>query len=654
MTEIDGIGWNMAKQKEATTDLWVYDLLKESDIILEPQGSSILEIEKALKTASKRGTGMTGFPEYIGVVKDFVLVIEDKADLSRHCKYTEENLISLAGADVKNYALNGALFYAKHLIDNTSYKKIITFGISGNERKHRITPVFVDETEYYRVLKDVESFVSFNEQNIDEYYTREVLKESTDFEKETSEILKDAATLHEDLRNYGSLKDIDKPIVVSGLLLALKESDFKNFSVEDLTGDIIKTDGQKIFDAIESNLKRSNVAPEVKKDKILNQFAIIKDSKIINSVNARLHKTPLKHFAQFLYEKVYRNIRYSHSSEDFLGRFYGEFMSYSGGDGQTLGIILTPRHIADLFCDLVDIKQADVVFDPCCGTGGFLVSAMHHMLKRANTESQRKHIKQKQLHGVELQSYMFTIATTNMILRGDGKSNLINENFFDLKPSQIQLLQPTVGMMNPPYSQGSRQNPELYELSFTEHLLNSLVTGAKCIVIIPQSSMTGKTVEEQNLKLNILKKHTLEGVITLNKDTFYGVGVMPCVAVFTAGESHPEQKECKFIDFREDGFKISPHVGLIETEEAKDKKQHLLDVWFERLETDSRFCVKTTIEPEDEWLHSFYYFNDEAPNYEDFDKTVGDYLAFEFSMIMQNKGYLFNFFNVDEDGEDRV
>lgn len=160
----------------------------------------------------------------------------------------------------------------------------------------------------------------------------------------------------------------------------------------------------------------------------------------------------------------------------------------------------------------------------------------------------------------------------------------------------------------------------MYEIAFTEHLLDSLVEGGRAIVIIPQSSLTGKSTEEKSIKANILKKHTLEGVISLNKDTFYGVGTIPCIAIFTAGEPHPEDKECKFIDFREDGFKVSPHIGLIETEQAKDKKQHLLDVWFDRMEAENKFCVKTVVEADDEWLHSFYYFNDEIPTDADFEK----------------------------------
>lgn len=629
----------MAK-KEVVTDLWVHSLLTEAGIKLEPQGSSIKEIDEALKTASKKGNGNVGFPEYVGVVKDFLIVIEDKADVSKHCK-KENAVISQTQKDVQEYAVNGALFYGQHLAKNTSFKKIIAFGISGNEKKHKMSPLYVDNTEYYRELPDVESFITFNEENIDEYYIREILKEDTDEEKEKAEILLDAATLHEDLRNYGSLKDIDKPLIVSGIMLALRESEFKNFSIDTLIGDEESTDGQKIYNAIKANLKRAKVSPEVKKDKILSQFSIIKDTPLLNEINDTLCKTPLRHYTEFLYEKLYKSVRYVQSSEDYLGRFYGEFMSYSGGDGQTLGIVLTPKHITELFCDLVEIKPDDIVLDPCCGTAGFLISAMHNMLQHSTTDAQRKNIKKEQLHGFEAQPYMFTIATTNMILRGDGKSNLIHDDFLKQEPFKLQLKGSTVGMMNPPYSQGSKSNPNLYELSFTEHLLDSLTEGGRCVVIIPQSSMTGKTKEEQSIKENILKKHTLEGVITLNKDTFYGVGTMPCIAVFTAGEKHPKEKECKFIDFRDDGYKVSAHIGLVETESAKDKRQHLLDIWFDRMETESKFCVKTTIEPEDEWLHSFYYFNDDIPEKMEFENVIGDYLSFEFSMVMQDREYIF-------------
>lgn len=631
----------MAK-KEAKTDLWVYDLLKEAGIYLDPQGCSIKEVDVALKTASKKGTGNVGYPEYVGAVGDFLLVIEDKPDISKHIKYDDKDLISTDTKAVTDYAVNGAYFYGKHLINNTHYKKIIAFGISGNEKHHKITPLFINEREYCKIMPDVESFYIFNAENISEYYTREILGENTDLQKETTEILKFAKNLHEDLRNYGNLQDTQKPLVVSGILLALREIEKGSFNLERLNGDEVDTDGNKIYSAIDKNLQRSKVSPTVKKDKLLTQFAVIRDTKKLNEIDPTLGKTPLKYYAEQIYDNIYKTIKYTKTAEDYLGRFYGEFMSYSGGDGQSLGIILTPKHITQLFCDLVDLKPTDIVFDPCCGTAGFLIAAMHNMLKKAKNDLQKDNIKKNQLHGIELQPYMFTIATSNMIIRGDGKSNLIDEDFLRCKDTELQLKGATVGMMNPPYSQGSKANPSLYEISFVEHLLDSLTEDGKAIVIIPQSSLTGKTKEEQAYKENILKHHTLEGVITLSGDTFYGVGTNPCIAIFTAHKPHPADKECKFIDFKDDGFKVAPHIGLVETEYAKDKKQHLLDVWFNRIEAPTKFCVKSTVEATDEWLHSFYYFNDEIPTEADFNKTIADYLTFEFSMIAQGRSYLFN------------
>lgn len=373
----------------------------------------------------------------------------------------------------------------------------------------------------------------------------------------------------------------------------------------------------------------------------MSQFLVIKDTTKINEIDSTLGKTPIKHYTEFINNNIFKTINRVSSSEDYLGRFYGEFMSYSGGDGQTLGIVLTPRHITDLFCELVDIKPDDRVLDPCCGTAGFLISSMHHMIDQTDDEREIEDIRKNRLFGNEIQSYMFTIATTNMIIRGDGKSNLENHDFLKENPNKLQLKQCTVGMMNPPYSQGSSKNKDLYEIAFTEHLLNSLVEGGRAAVIIPQSSVTGKTKAEREIKENILKHHTLEGVITLNKDTFYGVGVNPCIAIFTAGIPHREKKLCKFINFEEDGYKVSKHIGLVETTSAKDKKQHLLDVWFDRIESQTKFCVETTIEADDEWLHSFYYFNDEIPSEEDFRNTIADYLTFEVNMITHGRGYLF-------------
>lgn len=253
----------MAK-KEVNTDLWVASQLKECGISYDAQGSNVKELDETLKTASKRGTGKAGYPEYVSVVDDYVIVIEDKADLDKQEKLTKEGIIDVDVKAVTDYAVNGAYFYAKHIAQNSSFKKVFAVGVSGNEKHHEITPLYVDDREGYKELPNLESFVSFSPSNIREYYTRYVLEEETDVEKTTEQILKDAAELHEYLRTYGTLKDQDKPLVVAGILLALDEIEHVGFSVNSLTGDQTPgmRDGDKLMNAIKGRLTRSNVGPE--------------------------------------------------------------------------------------------------------------------------------------------------------------------------------------------------------------------------------------------------------------------------------------------------------------------------------------------------------------------------------------------------------
>lgn len=625
-------------KKEKNLDIFISKLLDSAKIKYSADGSSIKEINDALKTASKKGTRRVGFPEFVGISNEFIIVIEDKADLDKQANFVNEEQAEYAvdTKSLKDFAENGALHYGKHIIENTNFKKVFGFGCSGDEKHHIIRPIFIDHNGY-KLLKPVENFENFSADNIEKYYREQVLEETPIETLELEEVLKKSAELHEALRNYGQLGDSEKPLVVSAILLALREDDK---IADQLKGDTLKTDGNIIFDALSTHMARVEVKPETKKEQVLAQFDIIKNRTLINQIDERLEKTPLKYFTEFLQKNVYASV-VANSTEDVLGRFYGEFIRYSGGDGQTLGVVLTPSHITEMFCDLVDLKPTDVVFDPCCGTGGFLIAAMHKMLEQAKPEEVET-IKKDRIHGIEIREDMFSIATTNMILCGDGKSNLIKNDFLKRDIKSMRANNYTVGFMNPPYSQAKgKDTAHLSEIHFIEHLLDGLADNARCVVIVPQSTMVGKTSEDKKVKKRILTKHTLEGVITLNKETFYGVGTNPCIAIFTAHKPHSEKKFCKFINYEDDGFAVRKHIGLVETERAKERKAHLLNCWLHDAPAETKFMVKTTIEPEDEWLHSFYYFNDEIPKAEDFENTIADYLTFEFNMIMQGKSYLF-------------
>lgn len=161
-------------------------------------------------------------------------------------------------------------------------------------------------------------------------------------------------------------------------------------------------------------------------------------------------------------------------------------------------------------------------------------------------------------------------------------------------------------------------------------------------MIVPQSAMVGKNKEDKNIKEEILKNHTLEGVISLNGDTsFYRIGIIPCIAIFTAHKPHPQDKRCKFINFEDDGYKLSKHIGIVKTERAIERKEHLLRCWRDQIDAPTKFMVKSNIKASDEWLHSFYYFNDEIPSEDSFYETMGEYMVFEFNMVMKDKEYLF-------------
>lgn len=636
---------------ERQTDLIVRDMMKQVGLNPWAQTCPLKEVTDALKTASKRGGEKGGRPDYIIQVGKFLMVVEDKRSNEYQANYMADKTDTLLMdvVSVQRYAENGALHYAQHIACHTNFDKIFAFGCSGtDEDKLMIRPIYVTKSSY-KILPQVKDFSVFSEENIETYYRTKVLEGKSEQQMELEQILGRAQQLHEDLRNYGSLSEQDKPLIVSAILLALCNH---NFSSNQLSIGSGLPDGKIIYNAVQERLKEVSAVRPFKVEQVLAHFEFIKQRPQIGSMHPNLGKSPLKYFTEYIHSRVYAAIC-NNTPDDVLGHFYGEFLRYSGGDGKGLGIVLTPSHITQLMVDLLDIKTTDKVFDPCCGTGGFLIAAMNEMFRLAEVDNSDKvecqkikdDIKKDRLYGVEMNDRMFSIAATNMILRGDGKSNLLCEDFLKMNVEEIRKNGYTVGLMNPPYSQAKNSlTANLSELSFIRHLLDSLADGARCAVIVPQSSMVGKTTYDGAIKRAILKRHTLKGVITLNPQTFYGVGTNPVIAVFTAHRPHPEKERCKFINFKDDGFEVAMHVGLVDNGTFEVKKQELLDCWFDHKDPSSNaFMLKSPITADDEWLHSYYYFNEEIPDEAEFEHTMADYLSFEFKMIAEGRGYLFGF-----------
>ncbi|MDT2824338.1 HsdM family class I SAM-dependent methyltransferase [Vagococcus lutrae] len=627
--------------EKTSTDQLVRRFIEELGVPYEEQTSSNVQIREALKNASKsKDSRGIGKPEFIFFSGDHLFVIEDKLAIDKLEYKDESGNIDTDFPYRRDYAVNGAVHYAKHIIEKTnSYKEVVAIGIAGDGIHYQIHPYFVSETEV-KALPEMKSLEDISPENVEEFYNVAVKGELPKEERELREVNKIAADMHEDLRNYGQLEGEKKATVVSAILLALEEP---TFSLEQLQGSDREgsADGELIFTAVQRFLQNAGIVPYAKVGEMLDQFTFIQRDVTLNTVNSNLEMTPLKYFATTLEAEIMEKIK-SNTDFDVLGNFYGEFVKYGGSDGNSLGIVLTPRHITSLMAELIQINKLDYVLDPACGTGAFLISAMNRMLAQAENDEERADIKQNRLYGIEIQQKLFTIATTNMILRGDGKSNLIRDNSLTFDSEEMKNKGINKILMNPPYSQAKNdQTQHLSELSFIYKALDMLVVGGKLCVIVPQSTMVGKNRHDKARKKQILESHTLESVITLNTETFHGIGTNPCVAVFTAGVPHPENKRVSFINFEDDGFIVRKHVGLVGDGTEKGKREHLLNVLEGNEDDNTSFIVKTVIRDTDEWLHSFYYFNDDIPTDHDFENSIADYLTFYYDMQSHNRGYLF-------------
>lgn len=653
---------------EKTTDQIIFSLMQQASLKPSAEKSRIGEVQEALKTASKRLTGKAGRPEFIALSGDFLLVVEDKASTDRQANYIsgKQDALLMDEGSVTGYAENGALHYAQHIAQMTNFKKVFAFGCSGtNSDMMKIRPIFVTEHNY-KIMPMVRTFNDFAPASIRDYYREKVLGGKSERAMELESILDRAKQLHEDLRNYGQLSEQEKPLVVSAILLALS---CKTFKIDQLTCGEGSTkeerlsDGEKLYNAIEFHVKKEvDAMPKEKVEVLLQHFQFIKHRPLLNERHPQLGRSPLRYFSEYIQSKVLASI-VNNVADDVLGRFYGEFLSYSGGDGKGLGIVLTPTHITQLMADLVDVNPKDVVFDPTCGTASFCITAMNRMLRKIDSrtdilrnerEQKKLDVKREHLFGTESNDLMFSIATTNMILRGDGKSNLMLADFLKQDVASLREHHFTVGLMNPPYSQAKNKDTQhLSELHFISHLLDCMADGGRVAVIVPQSTMVGKTKDDKAQKQYILDHHTLEGVITCNPQTFYPVGTNPVIAVFTANQPHPAKKRCKFFDFKNDGYTLNPHLGMLDDGTHDEKVKHLLDCWHDYVdesEIHTSFMVRSTVSADDEWLHSYFYFNDDIPSEDDFRQAMADYLSFEFKMIVSGRGYLFGIKD-DEDNE---
>jgi len=270
-----------------------------------------------------------------------------------------------------------------------------------------------------------------------------------------------------------------------------------------------------------------------------------------------------------------------------------------------LGLVFTHKHVTDLFADLAKLNKNSVVLDTCFGTGGFLISAMKKMTENV-TADEKKHILENSLIGIEQEPQMFALAVSNMILRGDGKTNLYQGSCFDEALFDKVKDKASAGFINPPYSQ---KGEDLHEWNFIIQLLNALQKNAVGIVIVPMSL----AIAQHPLREQLLKEHRLEAVMSMPDDLFYPVGVVACVMVFTAHVPHGSDSHHKswFGYWKNDGFRKDKKEGRIPRSEElwNDIKNKWLTDFTNRKEVPG-FSVSKKVSASDEWCAEAYLETD--------------------------------------------
>lgn len=318
---------------------------------------------------------------------------------------------------------------------------------------------------------------------------------------------------------------------------------------------------------------------------------------------------------------------------DVLGKFYTQFIRYAGSDSKT-GLVLTPSHITDLFCDLAEINENDIIYDPCCGTGGFLVSAMNRMVEMAgNNLKKHKIIKSEQLIGVEKRPDMFSHACSNMMMRGDGKSHIHFGDCFSIKiKDKISKENPTKTFLNPPYDVGPSG-----QLEFIENAMDSITTNGICVAICQMSTCTDTKKNTVLMRDRLLKKHSLEAVLSMPDDLFHPVGVITSILILKAKSPHPSGKKTFFGYFKNDGFiKIKNKGRVDKNNQWTQIKKTWLDT-YKNKESIAGLSVMHEVKAEDEWCAEAYMDTDYSLlNYNDFEKVVRDYAIY----ILQSKSLI--------------
>ncbi|EAL3897717.1 restriction endonuclease subunit M [Campylobacter lari] len=635
------------------------------------------EIDDALSEYSSKNGGKGGNrPDVKLLLEDknlnkYPILIEYKGYKDKLVKLNSDNQVDNITSknepnytNIKNYAVNGAIHYANAILHYTNYTDIIAIGITGykdesGKLKHLIG-VYLVSKDNFGIGQEIGKFTDLSflkNENFTNFIENDVKKLSLSLEelerikelkekeidasliKLNNDIYKNEQGLGENDRVYLVAASIIATLGIAGKVAPLEKAELKSLNEEG------NRDGDIILRKIEAFLKEKKI-PENKRKIIERTLANTLTNENINKV--KNGESQLKR----VFSKIIDDLGIYYKiglTTDFTGKLFNEMYSWLGfTQDKPNDVVLTPPYVAILLAKLARVNKNSYVWDFATGSAGLLVAAMNEMINDAKEnisspdELNQKilHIKAKQLLGLEVLSSVYMLAVLNMILMGDGSSNIMNEDslYYDGNYGFLETktkFPADAFILNPPYS--AKGNG----MVFVKKALSMMDKGYAAI-IIQGSAGSGKATEYNK---EILKNNTLLASIKMPIDLFIGKSsVQTYIYVFRVGEAHQKDDMVKFIDFSNDGYtrtnRKKASNNLKDTDKAKERYQELVDLVRFGKSKLSIFSEKEyyegKIDPQkgDDWNQSAPI--DTTPTLEDFKKTVSDYLAWEVSNLLKN------------------
>ena len=522
-------------------------------------------IPKSYGFTSKKGTDYNGYPDFFIDLKDVVIVVEAKA--LKHSKAEEE---------VKFYMQN-----------NSITKGIVGIAISGQDISQiKISYFFLRNKEQIEMFQVRDKLLSL--ENIKSTYFKKINGESIS-DEELTRIIKN---LNEKFHEDSKVRDTDRSLFFSGILIALRNDDFRATykNVQPPSETEIATTKLTLLEAHNLNKKLLDAIDIELRGKVNNlskEFSWKDRFSFILTIDFGLNH--YKNIIQIIEKKIYTPF-INDEKRDILGKAYRIFLSRTSNKSENKNIIITPDHIKSLMVKLARLDVNDVVLDTCMGTGGFLMEALEVLTNYAGDNlDQIEHICTQQLIGFEIDPVLFSLACSNMFLHGDGRSNLLyrssllndkkqalaskdysNKND-EILLNYIKEKRPTKCVINPPYEKDS-------SVKFVRQALEYLEPNGKLIIIMPSPTLTKH--QEDEITEKVLSVARLDFVIKMPYNLFNEQGRVVNTSIFGFTKTpHHNDDQVLFYNLETDGFVSIQHKGRVDLHNMwNDQENYIIDV----------------------------------------------------------------------------